>query len=172
MFQDHPPRTGFGRRDDASAGEQLMATVRDQIIDAAVAFLNANAFDGAPQVIRTLMEPSEIAQLPGAIVFPFREEIDPNKSGKRGPAIGRTLYLRFAAWAQADDGDAADRALDPILAWFSLIGGQTFGGLANDVCEHELTWQYDQTNYQVAGVALDFAIEYQTLRGDATQTGK
>jgi hypothetical protein len=146
-----------------------MPTIRDQILEAAKTFLNASPAKPANVALieRTLMQPTELAALPVAMVFPFREEVQPNASGKWGPVIGRSLYLRFAAWAQ---GDPADAALDPIIAWISTLGGQTLGGLVDDMCEHELTWSYDEQNYQVAGVAVDFLVQYSTLRGDATST--
>ena len=143
-----------------------MSTIREQIINAAVAVLNTGTPAGVPQCVRTLMQPSEQAQLPALTVFPFREEINNKATGKWGPIITRTMYLRFVAYAS---GDPADGALDPIVAWISTIGGQQFGGLANDTIEHELNWQYDEGNYQVAAVAMDFRIEYSTLRTDATQ---
>ena len=143
-----------------------MSTIREQIIEAAVAVLNTGTPAGVPVCNRTLMQPSEQSQLPALTVFPFREEINDKSTGKWGPLVTRTLYLRFVAYAS---GDPADGALEPIVAWISQLGGQQFGGLATDTIEHELNWQYDEGNYQVAAVAMDFRIEYPTLRTDATQ---
>lgn len=145
-----------------------MSTIREQIIEAAVAALNTGTPTGVPQCVRTLMQPSEQSQLPAITVFPVREEIDPAKAGRWGPIIVRTLYLRFVIYAS---GDPADGALDPIIQWVSQqLGGSQLGGLAQDAVEHELTWQYDEGNFAVAAVAMDFRIEYQTLRNDAALT--
>lgn len=145
-----------------------MATIREQIIDAAVAAVNNSAPAGVPVCVRTLMQPAETAQLPAITVFPVREEIDPSKTGRWGPLIVRTLYLRFVIYAT---GDPADGALDPIVEWVAKqLGGSTLGGLAQDAVEHELTWQYDEGNYAVAAVAMDFRVTYQTRRDDAALT--
>jgi len=145
-----------------------MATIREQIIEAAVAAVNSGAPAGVPACVRTVMQPAEQAQLPTITVFPVREEVDPAKAGRWGPIIVRTLYLRFVIYAT---GDPADGALDPIVEWVAkAIGGSQLGGLAQDAVEHELTWQYDEGNFAVAAVAMDFRIEYQTLRNDAALT--
>lgn len=144
-----------------------MSTIRDRIIDGIVAALNTTTPVGVPNVVRTLMSPNETSQLPMVTVFPYREEVDENATGRWGPIVKRQLFLRFVAYAT---GDPADQALDPIVEWLSTIGGSQVNGLANDVVEHELTWQYDEGNYEVAAVAMDFRIDYQTLRGDATKT--
>lgn len=145
-----------------------MSTIREQIIEAAVAALNSGTPTGVPQCERTLMQPSEQSQLPAMTVFPVREEINDTKTGRWGPLIGRTLYLRFVIYAS---GNPADGALDPIIAWVSKqLGGSQLGNLAHDAVEHELMWQYDEGNYAVAAVSMDFRIEYQTLRNDAGLT--
>lgn len=145
-----------------------MATIREQIIEAAVTAVNTGAPTGVPACARTVMQPSEQAQLPTITVFPVREEIDNTKTGRWGPLIVRTLYLRFVVYAS---GDPADSALDPIVEWVSkTIGGSNLGGLAQDAVEHELIWQYDEGNFAVAAVAMDFRVTYQTRRDDAALT--
>lgn len=142
-----------------------MSTLREQIIAAAATVLNTGTPAGVPQCLRTMMQPNETSQLPALIVFPTREEVF-DGGGKWGPLVKRSLSLRFVGFAS---GDPADGALDPLVAWLSTLNGQTFGGLVNSTIEAELNWQYDETNYQIAAVAVDFTIEYQTKRGDATQ---
>lgn len=145
-----------------------MSTIREQLIEAAVAAVNNGAPTGVPTCVRTLMQPTEQAQLPAITAFPIREEIDNTKTGRWGPLITRTLYLRFVIYAS---GDPADSALDPIVEWVSrTLGGSQLGGLAQDAVEHELTWQYDEGNYAVAALAMDFRITYQTLLNDAALT--
>lgn len=146
-----------------------MSTIREQIIEAAVVAVNVGAPTGVPACVRTLMQPSEQVQLPSITCFPFREVInDRSATGRWGPIITRDLYLRFVVYAQ---GEPADQALDPILAWLTqALGGQQFGGLANDTVEHEINWQYDEGTFQVAAASVDFRVEYQTLRADATKT--
>lgn len=142
-----------------------MPTIREQIIEAAVATVNTGAPSGVPQCTRTQMQPTESADLPAMTCFPIREEINNTKTGRWGPLLVRTLYLRFVVYAT---GNPADAALDPIVEWLSKqLGGSNIGGLAEDCVEHELTWQYDEGNFAVAAVAMDFRVTYQTLRNDA-----
>lgn len=144
-----------------------MSTIREQIIEAAVAAVNAGAPAGVPVCERTQMQPAEQAQLPAMTCFPIREEVADNKTGRWSPLIVRTLYLRFVVYAS---GNPADAALDPIVLWIGKqLGGSQLSGLAQDAVEHELTWQYDEGNFAVAAVALDFRITYQTLRNDPSQ---
>lgn len=145
-----------------------MSTIREQIIEAAVALVNSGAPGGVPVCVRTQMQPTETNDLPSLTCFPIREEIADTKTGRWGPIIVRTLYLRFVGYAS---GNPADAALDPMVAWIaSQLGGSQLGGLAQDAMEHEINWQYDEGNFAVAAVAMDFRIEYQTLRNDATQS--
>jgi hypothetical protein len=141
-----------------------MSTIREQIIEAAVTAVNTGAPVGVPACVRTQMQPAEQAQLPAMTCYPFREEVVDNKTGRWSPLIVRTMYLRFVVYAS---GNPADGALDPIVLWIGQkLGGSQLGGLAQDVMEHELNWQYDEGNFSVAAVGVDFRVTYQTLRND------
>lgn len=144
-----------------------MATIREQILAAAVAALNSGAPAGVPQCVRTQMLNTEQAQLPAMTLFPYREEVQNDKTGRWGPVVTRTMYMRVVIYGQ---GQIADQSCDAILAWVTqTLSGQQFGGLANDTREHESAWQYNETNFAVAAVAVDFLVDYQTLRTDQTK---
>jgi len=144
-----------------------MATIREQILEAAKVALNTGAPSGVPDCVRTQMLTSEQTQLPMMTLFPFREEIRHDASGRFGPIIARTMYMRVVIYAE---GDPADAALDPSMAWVTqCLSGQQFGGLATDTMEHEAAWQYNESNFAAAAVAVDFRVEYQTLRDDQTK---
>ncbi len=144
-----------------------MATIRERILEAAASALNTGTPAGVPACVRTQMLTSEQEQLPMMTLFPFREEIRHDASGRFGPIIARTMYLRVVVYAE---GNPADAALDDSLAWVTkCLSGQQFGGLATDTMEHESAWQYNESNFAVAAIAVDFRVEYQTLRADQTQ---
>jgi hypothetical protein len=144
-----------------------MATIREQILEAAVTALNTSRPTGVPTCVRTQMLTSEQDQLPAMTLFPFREEVRHDASGRFGPIITRTMYMRVVIYAQ---GNPADAALDDSLAWVTqCLSGQQFGGLATDTMEHEAAWQYNESNFAVAAIAVDFRVEYQTLRADQTK---
>ncbi|CAJ0862102.1 hypothetical protein R77567_01617 [Ralstonia sp. LMG 32965] len=143
-------------------------SIREQIIRAAEAAVNNGTPAGVPICVRTAMQPSEQDQLPAMTVFPFRQTTNNKATGRWGDIVTHDLYLRFVVYGA---GDPADGVLDPILVWLTkTLAGQQFGGLANDTVEHEINWQYDEGTFQVAAAAVDFRVEYQTLRADATQT--
>lgn len=143
-----------------------MPTVREQIMEAAKTVLNTSAPVGVPAFVRTRMLPAEQAQLPMATLFPYREEVRNAASGRWGPIVERTLYLRVVIY---NEGTPADASLDPALIWAtSVLAGQQFGGLASDTIEYEMNWQYNESNFAVAAIAVDFRVTYQTLRADQT----
>lgn len=157
-----------------------MATIREQIIEAITAAVNTGAPSGFPNCVRTLMQPFESAQLPNLTCFPFRESVDSrHSSGRFGPLVTRDLYLRFLVFGmgQVENTDESlpyipgDQSVDAIIARLVqvLLADVTLGGLASSITEHECNWSYDEGNYLVAAAALDFKIEYQTLRVDPTR---
>lgn len=151
----------------------MALTIREQIIRAAVVLVNTARPAGVPECRRTVMEPTEAKSLPSMNCFPFREPVNSLVSGRWGPIVTRKMSLRFVVYNQGDETTPADASADAALAWLTqTLAGQNFGGLSNDCNEAELNWQYDEGLTQVVGVAVDFAIEYQTLSNDQTQTGR
>lgn len=149
----------------------MTPTIRDQILDASRDAINAAATAAGEtwQCVRTLMQPSEVAQLPAVILFPVSEAIEPKKAtGQWGPLLDRTLKMRVVIYNM---GEPADQALDPMVVIVGqALGGQQLDGLALSIDEEALEWKYDEQNEQVAAVAIDFRVWYTTLRNDPTQT--
>lgn len=145
-------------------------SVREQIIQAAVALVNASPPTGVPACQRTRAAPSENVD-PGVLVcFPLDEETEPQpKTGRFGPTVTHTFTLQFVGYAT---DTIPDQALDPILVWLSqCLGGQQFGGLAIQTTPRKKEWNYSQSNVKAAAVAVGFSIEFKTLRNDESQVG-
>lgn len=148
-----------------------MRTVRDQIITAAIAVLNTSAPIGIPAADRLRMESYEPSELPAMNVFPVREEVKSEAVGRWGPIVTRSMTMRVILHAAGSDTVSADKALDPLAAWVSTLGGQQFGGLALDTEESSLEWLYDDEDLPYSSLAIDFRVDYKTLKADATKTG-
>lgn len=152
-----------------------MSSIRDQIIAAAVVALNASTDQsgnarpsGMPQADRLRMEPYQLEDLPAIVVMPLREEVEPLKDSRWGPLVNRVLTLRVACYAA---GNPADELIDPMLTWaVATLDSNQLGGLANDILEGLIEWQYASEDQPFAVALADFRIMYQTKRADATAT--
>ena len=145
-----------------------MSSVRERIIEAALAALNTSTPVGVPQSDRLRMEPYQLGDLPAIVIMPLREEVEPLKDGRWGPLINRTLTLRVACYAA---GNPADGMIDPLLTWAdAALDSNQFGGLANDTLPALIEWQYAAEDQQFAVALADYRIMYQTKRADATAT--
>jgi len=146
-----------------------MSTIREQIIEAIIAQLNTSTPGGVPAATRLRMTAYEPDELPAINVFPVREEIRGEPAGKFGPVVRRSMTFRVLLHAAGSDAVAADAALDPMAAWVSTLGGRQLGGLAIDIEENTLEWLYEEDDLPYSSLAIDFTVEYQTLKSDATK---
>jgi hypothetical protein len=154
----------------------VAASIREQIIEAALAALNTSTPTGVPQADRLRMEPYQLADMPAMVVMPLREEVEPLKDGRWGPLVNRTLTLRIACYAYGDaigtvGGQTADKKIDPLLTWAdAALDSNQFGGLANDSLPALIEWQYAAEDQPFTVALADYRIMYQTKRADATAT--
>lgn len=145
-----------------------MSSIREQIIEAALAALNTSTPGGVPAADRLRMEPYQIEDLPAIVIMALREEIEPLKDSRWGPLVNRVLTLRVACYAA---GSPADGLIDPLLTWADqALDSNQFGGLANDTLPALIEWQYAAEDQQFAVALADYRITYQTKRADATAT--
>lgn len=144
-----------------------MSTVREQIIQAIIEQLNTGRPAGVPEITRLDMEPKQPNQLPAMTIFALREEVVGNTAGRWGHIVMRRMTVRVVMEAE---GDLPDQALDPMLAWVSMLGGSRLGGLAVDVEEQQLEWAFEYADSPYASVALDLVVEYVTNKADSTST--
>jgi len=148
----------------------VSASVRDRIVDAAIAALNASAAKptGAPAVDDTRMEPYAVNELPAVTVFELREEDEYEKSGRWAYFLKRTMTLRVEIRVA---GDPPRKVIDPLYVWAGkALAGQQFGGLAEDCIEALSEWQYADNDQPYALLSVDFRVFYVTLKADPTAT--
>lgn len=143
-------------------------SVRDQIIETAVAALNTSRPPGIPAAVRIRMEPYQVTDLPAITVAPHTDETTTLKNDRWGPVLDRLLILRVAIYVA---GPAPDALADPMAVWCEkVLNSNALGGLANDLLPGRFEWQYASEDQQYALLLADFHVWYQTLRADSTAT--
>jgi hypothetical protein len=149
-----------------------MNSIREQIIQAALALLNTGTPSGVPQTQRARMEGYDPSELPAIAIKSVREEDEYEKEGKRSYFLKRTFTLRVEVRVV---GPAPDQLADPMLVWAGKqLGGQTFlsGGvnLAEECLEALTEWQYASEDQPYVLAQLDFRVYYNTLKTDPART--
>lgn len=137
-----------------------MSSVREQLVVAAVAALNA----GVPPCAfeRTRSVALVDADLPRGVVYPVR---DPKENPFLEGLVTRsrlTLLVELRALGSAVA--RPDQAVDPLYVWaVSKLVGNKFGGLALKTTEGDNTFQYDQGDRPLCLLTVEFLVEYQYL---------
>ena len=140
-----------------------MATIRQQILEAAVTALNTGTPSGVPSAAQRRITPRDIGDLPAIDVAPG-EEVVVRVGGAGGPIVKRSMKFKVRCWVK---GDAPEIAADPLIAWATkALAGSRLGGLALQIDEVGTTWIYDIAD-DVYGVAeVEFSAEYVTKFND------
>lgn len=150
----------------------MTATVRNQIMDAALAMLNNSPPGGVPQTDDGRIQPYSEDELPTAVLYEIREDDQNEKEGRWSYFLKRTFTMRIEVRVAAPaGGDSPRAAIDPILVWIGkTLGAQQFNGLAEDCYEQHTEWQRADESRPYTMVQVDFVIEYSTLKSDPTRT--
>lgn len=149
----------------------MTASVRKQIVDAAIARLNASPPSGIPTADDTRLESYTPEELPAMTVLELREEAETEKEGRWSYFVKRTFTMRVETRIAETLATSARNTMDPIYVWIGQqLGGQQFGGLAEDCYEALLEWQYAAEDQPYTLLQLDFRVLYSTLKVDPTRT--
>lgn len=151
----------------------MTASVRKQIVDAAIALLNASPPGGFPSIDDTRLEPysADGAELPSCTVFEIREEGDTEKEGRWSYFVKRIFTMRVELRIAETVALKARAAMDPLYVYVGqTLGGQQFGTLAEDTYESLLEWQYAAEDQAYTLLQIDFRVLYSTLKADPTRT--
>lgn len=155
----------------------MTASVRSQIVDAAIALLNTGTPSGVPAADDTRLESysADAGELPAISVFEIREEMETEKEGRWSYFLKRTFTMRVEMRIAETVAVKARAAMDPLYVWVGQqLGGinlqnQTFGGLAEDCYEALAEWQYAAADQPYTLLQLDFRVYYSTLKTDPTR---
>lgn len=146
-----------------------MSSLREQIIQAALALLNTSPPSGVPQTTRARVQPYDPSELPAMTIKSLRNEGQNEKEGRWGYFIQNTFSLRMEFYVA---GDAADELIDPMYVWaVQQLGAQQFGSLAQDCYEGIMEWEYADQDLPYAKATLDFRVEFNSLKKDPTTAG-
>lgn len=149
----------------------MTASVRKQIVDAAITLLNDSPPAGVPAADDTRLEAYTGPELPAISVFEIREEDETEKEGRWSYFLKRTFTMRIEIRIAETLASGARVAMDPLYVWVATkLGGQQFGGLAEDCYEALSEWQYAAEDQPYTLLQLDFRVLYSTLKTDPTRT--
>lgn len=139
-----------------------MASLREQIINAAVAALNVSRPAGVPPATR-LRKSYESAQLPAITVY-YTGDTAQKPSGARSPIVKRVMTLVVECRAAADQ---VETILDPLLVWaVKTLAPSTLGGLVSEIAEKTTIPEVAIKEAMHGKTALSFEVTYQTNTGD------
>ena len=138
-------------------------TIREKIIQAAVAALNNGTPGGVPQTTRLKATPYQTADLPAMDIRPGREEMR-DKQSRTQPVVLRDFSFVVTCYAK---GDAVDKLLDPLIAWATkVLAGNRLGGLAHDIEESDTEWDFEHGDALYGVASITFAVTFQTKTAD------
>lgn len=146
-----------------------MSTVREQIINAAMAAMNADRPAGVPECTRVSALSFTTKALPKFSLYPVKEEV---QRINRGAICRRTFTLRIECQAGAMmlGPEPVDAMVDSMLAHAtSTLAGNELGGLVNSIEEVAVEWDFAASDTVVVGAIIDFVVDYQTLHNDQTR---
>ena len=149
----------------------MSASIREQILVAATATIDAAGKPTGLLVKRERWHPVEVANLPTALIYAEDDEPRPFEGNHyKSPLVERQLALRVDLRALGDGQTPADVALDPLIVWVTqqMFKDETLGGLANGVVEGRTAWNSVEGDVAISSAAMQFTIKYRTSRLDPT----
>jgi hypothetical protein len=148
----------------------MSASIREQIMLAIVAALDAGGAPAGLTVHRERTRPIETDSLPAIMLYAEDDQPKPMGSNYRAPQTERQLSIGLQCRAVGSSSITPDEALDPIIVWADLqmFLDETFGGLANGVEEIRTVWSSREGDQPVAAATIHFTVKYRTSRLDPT----
>jgi hypothetical protein len=140
---------------------------------AIVAALGAGGAPAGLTVHRERTRPIETDSLPAIMLY--CEDEQPKNLGNqtyRAPLTERQLSVGVQCRAKGTSSISPDAAIDPVLVWVikTVMGNETFGGLANGAEEDRTVWSSREGDDPIAAATVHFTIKYRTSRLDPTST--
>jgi hypothetical protein len=148
-----------------------VSSIRKQIVDAAIALINTAPPMGVPTVDDGRLEPYAQPELPAITVYELREEGElAEQNGRWSYFLRRTFTMRVEIRIAETTAIAARAAVDPLYVWLGQnLGGNQFGGLAEDSYETLLEWQHAAEDQAYTLLQVDFRITYTTMKIDPSR---
>lgn len=146
-----------------------MATIRSQIVDAAVALLSAAGGPAGLQAVVRCQLTTPAVEVGKSWIFVRSGSDDvQDVGGSRGPLRVHHFDMIVDCIAVSDGTIAADQAVDPLIAWVvKKLDGSNLGGLALYVEERKTVYIYRQADYASCRTRVTFDVRHSTRSGDA-----
>jgi hypothetical protein len=156
----------------------VSSSIREQIILAVIALLEAVGGPADLTVHRERTRPIESDELPAILIY--CEDDAPETLGKMqyaAPLVTRNLILHVECRALGSTTTPPDAALDPLLVWVTqqLTQNEKFPtstvppvNLGNGVEEGKTTWLSKEGDQMYAAASTEWTVKYRTSRLDPT----
>lgn len=151
-------------------------SIREQILEAIVAALQAGGGPAGLSVHRSRARPLSKDQLPAQVVYPIQERtVVQGAKFAPAPYLGKPqqVLVRHTMAIIVEHrviGDPPDVALEPLLVWATaqLLADPQWGTLAISTEEHETKWAASEEDATYGAAAQEFHIDYFSLAVDPT----
>ena len=146
-------------------------SIREKVLKAMVATLNASPPVGVPVTTRSRMESVTPDLLPTCRLFPEKDSEEAMETGLAvGPARKHTMDVTIEVRAKGDAMLSADQAADPILQWIDAKLNETTYPEVWRSCEIvDTSWDQELEEYAYVLVTVVLRVAFLSLRGDATK---
>lgn len=155
----------------------MPASIREQIIDAIVANLEASGKPAGLTVHRLRTRPIEEDSLPSILIYAEDDEPKPVDGQQfKSPLVERSLVIYLEYRAEGSLAVAPDQALDPLIVWGTktMVSNEKFvsnaypGGLGMGVVELKTAWMSKEGDKLFAAASTQWQVKYRTSRLDPT----
>jgi len=147
-----------------------MATIRDQVVDLAIGFLNTSPPGGVPNTRRGYLFSPASGDLPTIGVYPERDDFTLEGRDNVGVLVRNKFFIVAEVRAQSDASNSADKNAEPLLSWiFKALNGKRAAantGLFHLMWIDNVEWNYDQMEHGYVLVKVKVGVSYQTKAGD------
>lgn len=149
-----------------------MSSVRERIVEAAVAALNSGTPIGVPAAERATTIAIDSHTLPKLLVYVGPKDRASDVGGKRGPLRAREMQLTIEAWTLGTDELSPDAVADPLLVWvIKALEDQSLSGLVTGLREQETEFELARgADGPVCRAAVTMVAEYSQRAGDLEST--
>lgn len=145
-----------------------MQSIREQIIQAAVARLTPVVIAQSAKIRRQPTVPTDRAHMPALLVFPESEAVR-----RVNDRAERVMVLRIVALAVGTTNEAPEPVADRLLlaAHAALLVDVTLNGLALGLEETDCDWQQEDADMEIAAMPARYHITYRTYANNITLKG-
>lgn len=147
----------------------MSISVREQILQAAMALLVPVAAAAGAAVLRSPVAGVTRERSPALLLFPESDAITERPNDR----VERALVVRLVALAREAGGEAPELIADRLLvaAHAALFASANLGGLCLAIRELDCEWDVEDADATAAAIPARYQISYRTLAADLSTQG-